>query len=36
MARYTPDRRSVGLPMRKATIAGAAMPAAMATGNGTP
>ena len=36
MARYTPDSRSVGLPMTKAINAGATMPAASATGNGAP
>ena len=36
MARYTPDKRSVGLPIRKAISAGAAMPAASTTGNGQP
>ena len=36
IARYTPDRRSVGLPIRNAIAAGAAMPAASAAGNGQP
>ena len=36
IARYTPDRRSVGPPISSATSVGAAMPPASATANGAP
>ena len=36
IARYTPDRRSVGPPMTSATSVGASMPPASATGKDAP
>ena len=36
IARYTPESRSVGVPITRATSVGAAMPPARATGKGAP